>query len=210
MSRRASPLVVLFLLAVACHPGQARPTPPPPWAGKPIDSIPLSQVLAYANTLQFDSTAPGADTITVQTSMGDTIHLQADPEIGAAAISDSDVAVGRIVGRVKSSAPFTPLGAGPGITYYWVSGAGQLARGVMIPADSVYGRSNRPIIQRSHLPKNAPVADRLLVIEHDGTRIFIDNARCAGWCCSFTSDFVARDSAQVDSALDAMHQKLGT
>lgn len=210
MSRRVSPLVVLFLLAVACHPGhQARPTPPPPWAGKPIDSIPLSQVLAYANTLQFDSTMPGADTITVQTPIGDTIRLEADPEIGAGAISDSDVAQGRIIGRVKSNARFTPLGAGPGITYYWVSGVGERAKGVMIPADSAYPRSTRPIIVRDHLPKNAVVADRFVVIEHDGVRILIDNGRCTGWCCSFASDFVARDSAQVDSALDAMHQKLG-
>jgi hypothetical protein len=206
MSRRVLPL--LLLVAFACHPSrQARPTPPPPFAGKPIDSVSTSDVIAYANTLQFDSTAPAADTLTVVTPMGDTIHLEAAPEIGAAALSDTGIASGRIIARMHSTAAFTPLGAGAGTTYFWVNGSGDRARGVMIPADTQYRRFNRPLIERDHLPPTGPTV-RFITLTSGGIRIFLVNGRCGGFCCSFSSDFVASDMSQVDSAIQDMHKRM--
>jgi hypothetical protein len=148
MFRRVLPMASLLVLAVACHPSQVRPTPPPPFAGRPISSVPTSEVVAYAQTLQFDTTRPGEDTLTIHTPVGDTIHLVGDPEIGAAALSDSDIVAGRIIARIHSNAPFTPLGVAAGTTYFWVSGQGDRAQGVMIPADSLARRFTRPLIER--------------------------------------------------------------
>jgi len=207
MFRRVSPLVLSLLVTVACGP-KARPTPAPPFAGKPINTVSNADVLAYAATLQFDSTAPGADTITVNTPTGDTIRLAASPEIGAAALNDSDVVAGRIVARVRSSAAFGPLGVSPGLNYFYVSGAGERAQGAMIPADSVGRRYVRPLLLRRHQTERHVATARFLTFESGGMRIFLLNARCDTWCCSFTSDFVSGSLPQVDSALSDMHKKL--
>jgi hypothetical protein len=206
MFRRALPLALL--LALACHPSGPRPTPAPPFAGKPINSVPTSDVVAYANTLQFDSTAPGADTITVITPVGDTIHMQVAPEIGAATLTDSQVVAGRIIARVRSSAPFSALGAAAGITYFWVNGSGESARGVMIPADSLTRRYDRPLLVRRHKAERNTATARFITVESGGMRIFLLNARCDTWCCSFTSDFVSGALPQVDSALTELHNRL--
>ncbi len=184
MPRRVSPLIVPLLLTVACGPSrQSRPTPPPPFAGKPIYEVPTSAVDAYGASLQFDTTRPAVDTLTVQTQTGDTLHLELEPEVGAGALADTAIATGRIIARVHSNAPFPPLGLGRGSTYFWVNGAADRARGVMIPADSQYRRFDRPLI-------------------------FAINGRCGATCCGFTSDFFANDGAAVDSAIDDMHKSL--
>ncbi|HZS57918.1 MAG TPA: hypothetical protein VFA43_01520 [Gemmatimonadaceae bacterium] len=206
MFRRVLPLVVSCLVVVACTK-EPRPTPAPPFAGKPIASVSNSDVIAYAKTLQFDSTGPGADTITINTPTGDTIRLSAAPEVGAAALSDSAVAAGRIIARVHSSAPFSPLGASAGTTYFWVQGAGENARGAMIPEDSLSRRYDRPLLLRKHGESHIATS-RFLSFDVEGMHIFLINTRCDSWCCSFTSDFVSGSLPQVDSALSAMHSKL--
>jgi len=207
MFRRVLPLVVPVLVAIACTK-PPRPTPAPPFAGKPIATVSNSDVLAYARTLQFDTAAPGADTITIHTPTGDTIRMAAAPEIGAATLTDSDVAAGRIIGRIRSNAPFGALGVSTGTTYYWVSGAGDRAQGVMIPEDSLSRRFARPILLRKHgAPKDLATA-RFLSFDSEGMHIFLVNFRCGSWCCSFTSDFVSGALPQVDSALTEMHKKL--
>jgi hypothetical protein len=207
MSRRVLPLVLL--LAAACHPSrQVRPTPPPPFAGKPIDSVSTAEFIAYANTLQFDTTFPAADTLTVHTPTGDTIHLRAEPEIGAGALTASDIGVGRIIAKLESNAPFPPLGAGTGTTYFWVSGTGEGAHGVMVPADSQFRRFARSLITRNHLPQAAAATARLAVIASGGVVIYLTNGRCGDACCSFTSDFVQSDMPKVDSALIELHKRL--
>ena len=208
MPRRVSPLVVSLLLTVACGPSrQARPTPPPPFAGKPIHEVPTSEVVSYGASLQFDSTRPAMDTLTVETQTGDTVHLEMEPEIGAGALADTAVATGRIIARLHSNTPFPPLGLGTGTTYFWVSGAGDRARGVMIPADSQFRRFDRPLVVRQHL-EGKILAARFVVLSREGVRIFIANGRCGATCCGFTSDFVASDATQVDSVIDEMHKSL--
>jgi hypothetical protein len=207
MRRRVPPLALPLLLSVGCGPKQARPTPPPSFAGHPIATVSTGDIDAYAQTLQFDSTMPGADTITVRTPTGDTIHLQGEPEIGAAALGDSDVAAGRIVARIHSNAPFTALGVAAGTTYFWVEGKGERARGVMIPADSLARRVARPLLVRDHLTASFPTV-RFLNIASGGVRIFLFNGRCGPYCCGFTSDFVAGDMPVVDSAIKEMHQRI--
>jgi hypothetical protein len=208
MFRRVLPLVMPLLVAVACGPQKPRPTPAPPFAGKPIASVSNSDVIAYAKTLQFDTTSPGADTITISTAAGDTIRLEAAPEIGAAALSDSDVAAGRILGRIHSNAPFGPLGVSTGTTYYWVDGAADRAHGVMIPEDSLGRRFVRPILLRKHGSPKYLATARFLSFDTEGTHIFLINLRCGSWCCSFTSDFVSGSLPQIDSALTEMHKRL--
>jgi hypothetical protein len=209
MPRRVVPLALSLLLSVACHPRQARPTPPPSFAGKPIATVSDGDVYAYAQTLQFDSTMPGADTLTVHTPTGDTVRLRGEPEIGAAALADSDVAAGRIIAKITSSAPFSALGLAAGINYFWVQGKGDRAQGVMIPADSLARRYVRPLLQRDHLSGARPTA-RFLDITHDGVRIFLFNGRCGAYCCGFASDFVAEQMPVVDSAIKEMHQRISS
>jgi hypothetical protein len=206
MVRRALPLVVSCLVAAACTK-EPRPTPAPPFAGKPIASVSNSDVIAYAKTLQFDSTGRGADTITINTPTGDTIHLTAAPEVGAAALSDSAVIAGRIIARIHSTAPFGPLGASAGTTYFWVSGSGENARGVMIPEDSLDRRYDRPLLLRKHGESHIATS-RFLSFDVEGMHIFLINTRCDSWCCSFTSDFVSGALPQVDSALTELHKRL--
>jgi hypothetical protein len=207
MPRRVLLLALPLVLSVACQPRQARPTPPPSFAGKPIATVSTGDVLAYAQTLQFDSTTPGADTLTVQTPTGDTIHLRGAPEIGAAAIADSDLASGRIIARIQSTAPFSALGLAAGTNYFFVQGKGDRAIGAMIPADSLARRFVRPLLLRDHLSGTTPTA-RFLDITHEGVRIFIFNGRCGSYCCGFASDFVADQMPVVDSAIKEMHQRI--
>jgi hypothetical protein len=207
MSRRALPLVLL-LFVVACPSRQVRPTPAPPFAGKPIDSVSTADVIAYAGTLQFDSTRPASDTLTVNTPTGDTVRMEVEPEIGSGALSKSDVAAGRIIARVHSSVAFPPLGLGAGTTYFWVDGDGDRAHGVMIPADSAFRRFMRPLIVRDHLPAGAPVTARFVVVENGGVRIYLINGRCGVQCCSFGSDFGPSSAPMVDSAITEMHKHL--
>jgi hypothetical protein len=207
MFRRALLLVVPCLVAVACTK-EPRPTPAPPFVGKPIASVSNSDVIAYAKTLQFDSTAPGADTITIHTPTGDTIRLEAAPEIGAGALPDSAVGAGRIIARIHSNLPFGPLGASAGTNYFWVSGSGEDARGVMIPEDSLGRRYNRPLLLRKHGAPGHLATARFISFDNEGMHIFLINTRCGSWCCSFTSDFVSGALPQVDSALSEMHKKL--
>jgi hypothetical protein len=206
MFRRALPLAVSCLVAVACTK-EPRPTPAPPFAGKPIASVSNSDVIAYAKTLQFDSAAPGADTITIHTPTGDTIRMMAAPEVGAAVLTDSAVQAGRIIARIQSNAPFGPLGASTGTTYFWVQGAGENARGVMIPEDSLGRRYDRPLLLRKHGASHIATS-RFLSFDVEGMHIFIINTRCDSWCCSFTSDFVSGALPQVDSALTELHKRL--
>lgn len=206
MFRRAVPLAVSCLVAVACTK-EPRPTPAPPFAGKPIASVSNSDVIAYAKTLQFDTAGRGADTITITTPTGDTIHLTAAPEVGAAVLTDSAVVAGRILARVRSSAPFPPLGATAGYNYFWVSGVGENARGVMIPEDSLGRRHDRPLLLRKHGESKVATA-RFLSFDVEGMHIFLLNTRCDSWCCSFTSDFVSSALPQVDSALTELHKRL--
>ena len=206
MFRRVLPLVVPCLIVIACTK-EPRPTPAPPFAGNPIASVSNADVAAYAKTLQFDSAAPGADTITIDTPTGDTIHLTAAPEVGAAALSDSAVEAGRIIARIHSSAPFGPLGAAAGTTYFWVSGSGDNARGVMIPEDSLGRRYSRALLVRKHGSSHVATA-RFLSFDVEGMHVFLLNTRCDSWCCSFASDFAAGALPQVDSALTEMHKKL--
>ncbi len=200
MSRRVLPLVLL-LFVVACPSHQVRPTPAPPFAGKPIDSVSTADVIAYAGTLQFDSTRPASDTLTVITPPGDTVHLEVEPELGSGALSKEDVAAGRIIARVHSNVAFPPLGLGAGTTYFWINGAGERAHGVMIPADSQFRRFTRPLIVRDHLPAGAPVTARFVVAENGGVRIYLINGRCGAECCSFASDFGPNEAPAVDSAI---------
>lgn len=210
MFRRALSVLLPFVLIACPRPSQIRPTPPPPWAGKSIDSISTSQVVAYANTLQFDSVRPADDTLTVHTPAGDTIHLQASPEIGTLALTDKDVAQGRILGRIQSSAAFAPLGVAQGTTYFWVSGSGDRAQVVMIPADSLAPRVTRPLAVGHH-PLHMKVSTaRFLEIGSEGTVVFLINFRCSDICCNLASDYRESDAPKVDSALKDMHDHMNS
>jgi hypothetical protein len=207
MPRRVLLLALPLVLGVACQPHQARPTPPPSFAGQPILNVSSADIAQYAQSLQFDSTRPSADTITINTPMGDTIRLQGQPEIGAAALSDSEAAAGRIIARITSNGTFTALGVAKGTNYFWVQGKGERAQGTMIPADSLARRFVRPLVIRDHLSVAFPTV-RFLDIGNGGVRIFLINGRCGSYCCGFASDFGPNDLPMVDSAIRDMHQHL--
>jgi hypothetical protein len=208
MFRRALSVIPLMLIASCSRSSTVRPTPPPPFAGKPIDSVSTSAIIAYANTLQFDSVKPADDTLTVTTPPGDTIHLQASPEIGTLALTDSELAQGRILARIQSTGAFAPLGTAKGTNYFWVSGTHDRAQVVMIPADSSAPRVTHPL-GMGHQPLHFKVSTaRFLEIGSEGTVIFLINVRCSDICCNLASDYRDADSPKVDSALKDMHDRM--
>jgi len=208
MFRRVLPWLTLLVVTACPRSSQVRPTPAPSFSGRPIDSVSTADVIAYAGTLQFDTTRPGADTLTVHTPTGDTIRLEADPEIGAAAISDKDLVAGRILARIKSSAPFSPLGVAAGTTYFWVSGEGDRARVVMIPADSLARRVTKPLILKQHAMQLKVATTRFVTVGAGGNIVFMINTRCSDACCSLASDHRYEDTPAIDSALMDMHKRI--
>jgi hypothetical protein len=208
MFRRVLPWMALLLVTACPRQSQVRPTPAPSFSGRPIDSVSTADVNAYAATLQFDSTKPASDTLTVQTPTGDTVHLEVEPEIGTVALSAQDLAAGRILARIRSSAAFPPLGVASGANYFWVSGEGERAHAVMIPADSLARRVRRPLVLHHHPMKLQISTARFLTVGAEGNVIFLINTRCSDNCCGFMSDHRDEDTPKVDSALMEMHKSI--
>jgi hypothetical protein len=192
----------------AANSALVRPTPAPAFLGRSIDNVATRDILAHARTLRFDATSPAGDRITAHSPSGEVVHLQVDPEVGAAALADADVEAGRIIARVTSSAPYAPLGLAAGTSYFWVDGAGEHARAVMIPEDVRAGRTVRPLLLRRHAAKSEFTTARFVNVDYNGGVIPLINTRCSSWCCSFTSPFDASALPLIDAALLDMHRRV--
>jgi hypothetical protein len=138
-------IAVASVLA-ACHP-TTRPTPAPPFAGANIDTVPLSAINAYANTLTFDTTAPASDRITVVDSLNVQAHALIAPEIGSISLESTQLEQGRIIALIRSDATSLPLGLTAGRAYMWVDSSANGWRAVTI-SDTNYARRVDTLIYR--------------------------------------------------------------
>lgn len=112
-----------------------RPTPAPNFL-KSVDSIPPSELLAYAHGLQFDSTSAGADAQYIVLRRGKGLvlgpFLAVAPEIGAEAITHQQLAQGRILARLKVSATARGFALPAGVYYVWVDSTARGFRGLLV------------------------------------------------------------------------------
>jgi hypothetical protein len=140
-ARRLALGVVIGVCAMAgactAEPGGAgapRPTPPPSFVG--FGAASHADLVAYCNSLVFDSLAPHMDSARFATSGGVSL-VRAEPEIGAARVSRSGLAQGRIIGRLVTTGAPSPFPTRVGTTCIGVdSTAGGGWRVTRIPTDT--------------------------------------------------------------------------
>ncbi len=120
---------------------RARPTPGAPFSY--LDVASRSAVLAYARSLEFDTTAGAADSRPLTRpncagcDPGPVATIQA--EVGSFAVSEHQLAKGRILARIinEGSSTWDRLGLAPKDTvYWWVDSLATGWRSVFIPTAS--------------------------------------------------------------------------
>jgi len=149
---RRSPAVTWYatlgiaLLAAGCSqappnaavrgPAGPRPTPAPEFT-LPVTAASHADLVAYAHSLTFDTTAPGVDRRYLVVAQGTRLVVgpfaELAPEIGAAAISHQDLVQGRILARLTVEGTQPVIGSAAGTAYLWVDSVGDALRSVVVP-----------------------------------------------------------------------------
>jgi hypothetical protein len=161
MTTKAYAVLLLALGVAACRGITPAGTPAPPaTVTNAADPSQRAAVLAYGDSLTFDTVTHGAwdkQPLTLldsnATPRKDTIGPIGEiwPEQNTHRNSEDDLkGVGRIVARIRSSGPYSRLGLRAGVSYFWVDSL------VMVGADSGRGRaifiptdSTQPVTIRS-------------------------------------------------------------
>lgn len=117
-----------------------RPTPAPPFTS--FDRAGRAELIAYAHSLQFDTTRPAQDAQYLvvphagQLAVGTYAEVAA--EIGSGTIDRRDLQQGRILARLVLDGPCPEAGYPRGVSYLWVdSTAGALREVLVSEMDSV-------------------------------------------------------------------------
>lgn len=117
-----------------------------------------SEMLAYAKSLEFDSSYHARDTRRLMYRQnGDLIEgpmATVEPAVGSAVASIAEMRAGRIIARVTVDGFAPRHGFAPGVNYYWVEAAGDGMRAIVVSADSTV-----PIQSFSFAQKHANVRD---------------------------------------------------
>lgn len=144
MTTKASAVLLFVLGVTACRTVTPAGTPAPPaTVTNAADPAQRRAVLAYAESLSFDTVTHGASDkqplTALDSSAGkDTIVAIGEiwPERNTHRNSEDDLkGVGRVVARIRSSVAYARLGLRGGVSYYWVDSL------VMVGRDSGYGRA---------------------------------------------------------------------
>ena len=151
--RGHTPAVLLLLIAVlglalgwclACAKGY-RATPGQTFGGK-VDSASRSAVLAYATSLEWDSTPGASDEQRLLTdsvcyaapcTVGPLVRI--DPEFGAYRVRRAGIRAGRFIARLVNldSIAYPKLNLLPhGTTYWWVDSTDTGLRSVFVSSDT--------------------------------------------------------------------------
>ena len=121
------------------HAPLARPTPSGQFTSR-IEQVSRQTVIAYANTLVFDTSYHASDSRRLverhDGQLVDGPFATISPEIGARSISWAQLDSGRILARVTTDAPMASHGYAKGVNYIWVENRNGHLHGVVIPADS--------------------------------------------------------------------------
>jgi hypothetical protein len=121
------------------HAAEMRATPAPAFVS--FDRATMSEILAYARSLTFDTSHHAADNRRLPGLRSDADGPRATlaPEIGSATLSDDAVASGRIVGRITVDGPQEALGLAKGENYIWVDKVAGQFRMIVIPTAGTKG-----------------------------------------------------------------------
>jgi hypothetical protein len=116
---------------------EPRAVPRPRFDG--LASATRTEMLRYANSLVFDSSALGSDTrrLMVRTKTGLVAGPSAtlSPEIGTTTMTLAEMDEGRILARIVVDEAIPVQGYGKGANYIWVDRIDGTLRAVIIPAD---------------------------------------------------------------------------
>src|SRR3989442_1676632 len=107
-----------------------------------VDMVAIDSIVKYGRGLDYDSVYGAADSqrvdfATGNIGSGDWAIIQ--PEKGAWALDEKEVAEGRIIARIRSHAVYAPFGYGPWWTYWWVDKKGGQWRSILV-SDVKLGR----------------------------------------------------------------------
>jgi hypothetical protein len=132
-------VLALALAACQCYYETPRPTQ---FAGVDVDNVAVDSIVKYGRGLDYDSVYGAADSqrvdfATGRIGSGDWAIIQ--PEKGAWALDEKELAEGRIVARIRSHSVYAPFGYGPWWTYWWVDKQGRQWRSLLI-SDSLKTR----------------------------------------------------------------------
>jgi hypothetical protein len=124
--------------------GGYAPKPPyykPDFPAEDVLKVPFERIQKYAEKLYFEATPGSADELPVDferrrigTERGSQTRIE--PESASYRLSEKELALGRIIARLRSDAEVPKLGLGPRWTWWWVdkNGPGGSWRSVFIAA----------------------------------------------------------------------------
>lgn len=147
---------LLILLVAACNaPPPPSGTPAAPFAG--VDGTARSALLAYAHGLSFDTARGAGDEqrLPVRDS-GRVIPgpmVRIEPERGAAYLTRTELAQGRIISRFRAQGAYALLGIPDGTSYMWADSTGGQFRQVIIPENPNDTLRRFPMGIDSHPPE---------------------------------------------------------
>ncbi len=132
---------VLALALAGCHYHYETPRPTQ-FTPADVDMIAVDSIVKYGRSLVYDSVYGAADSqrvdfATGHIGSGDWAIIQ--PEKGAWALDEKEVAEGRIIARIRSHAVYAPFGYGPWWTYWWIDKKGGQWRSLLV-SDSLQTR----------------------------------------------------------------------
>jgi hypothetical protein len=132
---------VLALVLAGCHYHYETPRPTQ-FTPVNVDIVAVDSIVKYGRSLVYDSVYGAADSQRVDFATGligsgDWAIIQ--PEKGAWALDEKEVAEGRIIARIRSHAVYAPFGYGPWWTYWWVDRKGGQWRSLLV-SDSLKTR----------------------------------------------------------------------
>ncbi len=161
-------LVSIGWLASAKESAEPAKTRAPRFNPEEVLTIDLGTIQAYASALHFDSVLGAADSQLVDFRF-DQGHVnqrtgspsRIEPELGAAYLTQNELADGRIVARVRSHTVYDRQGIGPWWSYLWVDqrGPGKSWRSVLIPSEALRTRVISTVQLHEHqlgYPTNCP------------------------------------------------------
>jgi len=201
---------IVVTLASGCSKGDHKPPqepqagygtkpsyPTPQFAAKRVLTISFDSIRAYADRLHFETTLGAADELPVDfqrrrvgTERARVVRIE--PESASYQLSETELAQGRIIARLRSEAKVPRLGLGPWWTWWWVDkhGPGDSWRSVLIsqsekPGYRIELTNSFELMEHGSGYWHQAVARFWLVREESpkGDPIWVESWGTCGSCC---------------------------
>lgn len=156
MARLARAMGIVAALAAAGTDGAAQQPvdPSTPRFRAPVDSVSRRDLDRYVRDLRFDTSSAGRDWRRLRwrvsgVAMAGTL-IEIVPEWRAHRLSDRQLKRGRVIARVRTSAPVPILGLPQGVSYLWADSVRGDWRWVVIPSDTTEPLRQIPLRYERH------------------------------------------------------------